>query len=175
MMVVEPLGPKELIDMDASGSFGLGAINYITKEFFMLPTPTIISGLPIHVGEMAVLMLSVDTWAGPTRAELSEEQEKSHFCSKHLDLYSDNQAVIASVNYGRSQEEFLSMGTRYIHYQMAMRDSTLTLTYVNTKDNIFADNLSRDCTETVQFLLNKGFQRIFISEKRLSEVMAFDI
>jgi hypothetical protein len=57
MMIVQPLGPKELIDMDVSGSFGLGAINYITKEFFMLPTPTIISGLPIHVGEMAVLML----------------------------------------------------------------------------------------------------------------------
>jgi hypothetical protein len=173
MMIVQPLGPKELIDMDASGSYGLGPINYITKEFFMLPTPTIISGLAIHVGEMAVLMLVVDAWAGPTRAELAGEEP--NLCSKLLDLYSDNQAVISSVNFGRSQDEFLAMGTRYVHYQMAMRDSTLTLTYVNTKKNIFADNLSRDCTATVQFLLNKGFQRIFISEKRLSEVMAFDI
>ena len=173
MMIVQPLGPKEFIDMDASGSFGLGAINYITKEFFLLPTPTIISGLPIHVGEMAVLMLVLDAWAGPTRGEISGEEP--NFCSKNLDLNSDNQAVIASVNFGRSQDEFLSMGTRYVHYQMALRDSTLTLTYVNTKENIFADNLSRDCTETVRFLLNKGFQRIFIREKRLSELMAFDI
>ena len=59
------------------------------------------------------------------------------------------------------------MGTRYVHYQMAMRDSTLALTYVNTKENVFADNLSRDCNATVQFLLTKGFQRIFISENHL--------
>ena len=58
---------------------------------------------------------------------------------------------------------------------MALRYSTLTLTYVSTKENIFADNLSRDCTETVHFLLNKGFHKIFISEKRLSELIAFDI
>ena len=82
--------------MDASGSFALGAINYITKEFVLLPTPTIISALPIHVGEMAVLMLVDDAWAGPTRGELSGEEP--NFCSKNLDLYSDNQAVIASVN-----------------------------------------------------------------------------
>ena len=173
MMIVEPLGPNELIDMDASGSYGLGAINYIAKEFFMLPTPTVITGLPIHTGEMAVLMLVLDVWAGPTRAELSEEE--SNLCSKHLELYSDNQPVIASVNFGRSQDEFLAMGTRYVHYQMAMRDSTLTLAYVNTKQNIFADNLSRDCASTVQFLLNKGFQRIFVRENRLSELVAFDI
>ena len=67
------------------------------------------------------------------------------------------------------------MGTRHVHYQMAMRDSTISLTYVNTKENVFADNLSRDCDSTVQFLVNKGFQRIFISENRLGELMAFDI
>ena len=152
-MIVQPLGPKELIDMDASGSFGLGAINYITKEFFFLPPPAIVAGLPIHVGEMAVLMLGIDTWAGPTRGELSGEEP--NLCSKHLDLYSDNQAVVASINFGRSQEDFLAMGTCYVHYQMALRDSTLTLTYVSTKENIFADNLSRDWAETVHFLQSR--------------------
>ena len=139
----------------------------------MLPTPSIISDLPIHAGEMAVLMLVIDTWAGPTRAEVKPSEPS--LCSKRLDLYSDNQAVIASVNYGRSQNEFLAMGTRYIHYQMAFRDSTLAITYVNTKDNVFADNLSRDCSTTVQFLQSSGFRRVFISEYRLSELIAFDI
>ena len=159
--------------MDASGSYGLGAINLISKEFFMLPTLAVIFALPIHAGEMAVLMLVLDTWAGPTRPEVAHNQPS--FCSKHLELYSDNQAVIAAVNFGRSQDHFLAMGTRYVHYQMAMRDSTLLLTYVNTKENVFADNLSRDCDLTVQFLVNKGFRWIFISENRLGELMTFDI
>ena len=128
----------------------------------MVPTPAVISALPIHAGEMAVLMLGLDTWAGPTRTEVAHNQ-------------SDNQAVIAAVNVGRSQDNFLAMGNRYVHYQMAMRDSTLLLTYVNTKENVFADNLSRDCDLTVQFLVNKGFRWIFISENRLGELMTFDI
>ena len=173
MMVTEPVGPCDFIDMDASGKYGLGAVNYITKEFFMLPTPSIISDLPIHTGEMAVLMLVIDTWAGPTRAEVTSSEPS--LCSKRLDLYSDNQAVIASVNYGRAQDQFLAMGTRYIHYQMAFRDSTLSITYVNTKANVFADNLSRDCSTTVHFLLSSGFRRVFVRESRLSELMAFDI
>ena len=172
MMEIEPLGPKEFIDMDASTTFGLGAINYLTQEFFLLPTPGIISHLPIHAGEMAVLMLAIDLWAGPTRSEATDDE---NFCSKHLNLFSDNQAVIASVNYGRSQDTFLSLGTRYLHYQMAMRDSTLSLTYVNTKDNLFADNLSRECDDTVRFLSCKGFTRIFVTESRLEDLMAFDI
>ena len=172
MMEIKSLGPKEFIDMDASTTFGLGAINYLTQEFFLLPTPGIIAHLPIHAGEMAVLMLVIDLWAGPTRSEASDDE---NLCSKHLNLFSDNQAVIASVNYGRSQDTFLSLGTRYLHYQMAMRDSTLSLTYVSTKDNIFADNLSRECDSTVRFLSCKGFTRIFVTESRLEELMAFDI
>ena len=144
MVVIKTIGPKQFIEMDASKSYGLGAINYISEDFFMLPTPAVIFALPIHAREMAVLMLGLDTWAGPTRTEVAHNQ-------------SDNQAVIAAVNVGGSQDNFLAMGNRYVYYQMAMRDSTLLLTYVNTKENVFADNLSRDCDLTVQFLVNKGF------------------
>ena len=124
MMVLSPLGPNEFIDMDASGKYGLGAINYLTKEFFLLPTPEIIAHLPIHVGEMAVLMLVLDVWSGPVRSQL--DQPETSFCSKHLSLFSDNQSVIAAINFGRSKDDFLSLGTRYVHHQMAIRDSTLT-------------------------------------------------
>ena len=172
MMEIDSLGPNEFIDMDASTTFGLGAINYLTHEFFLLPTPGIIADLPIHAGEMAVLMLVIDLWAGPTRCQATDDK---NFCSKHLDLYSDNQAVIASVNYGRSRDSFLSLGTRYVHYQMAMRDSTLSLTYVYTKDNIFVDNLSRDCDTTVKFLSSRGFTRVFVTESRLQDLVAFDV
>ena len=46
--------------MDASSSWGLMAINYVCKEFFLLSNPDLLSGLPIHCGEMAVLVLAVD-------------------------------------------------------------------------------------------------------------------
>ena len=104
-----------------------------------------------------------------------EATDEKNFCSKQLDLYSDNQAVIASVNYGRSRDSFLSLGTRYVHYQIAMRESTPSLTYVNTKDNIFADNLSRDCDTTVKFLSSRGFTRVFVTESRLQDLVAFDV
>ena len=45
--------------------------------------------------------------------------------------------------------------------------STLTLTYVNTKQNFFDNNLTADCSATTQFLLYKGFQKICIREKLL--------
>ena len=173
MMVLSPLGPEEFIDMDASGRYGLGAINYLTKEFFFLPTPEIISHLPIHAGEMAVLMLVLDVWAGPVRSQL--DQPEATFCSKQLSLFSDNQSVIAAINFGRSKDDFLSLGTRYVHHQMAIRDSTLTLTYINTKSNVFADNLSRDCPKTFDFLLSQKYKRVFVSQDRLNQIMLLDI
>ena len=45
-----------------------------------------------------------------------------------------------------------------------------TLTYVNTKQNFFVNNLTADCSATTQFLLYKGFQKICIREKLLREV-----
>ena len=175
MMVPTTLGPGEFIDMDASGSFGLGAINYPQKEYFLLPTPSSIKTLPIHTGEMAVLMLVVDIWAGPPRSQVEDIRSNSNFSSKQLQLYSDNQSVIASINYGRAKDDFLAMGARFIHHHMAIRDSTLTLSYVNTKENLFADNLSRNCDKTVNFLLSQGFRQVFVSDNRIEQLMSTDM
>ena len=122
---------------------------------------------------MAVLMLVLDVWAGPVRSQL--DQPEATFCSKQLSLFSDNQSVIAAINFGRSKDDFLSLGTRYVHHQMAIRDSTLTLTYINTKSNVFADNLSRVCPKTFDFLLSQKYQRVFVSQDRLNQIMLLDI
>ena len=47
MMLKSPL-PAERVDMDASLSWGLGAVNLAKKEFFLLPNPTLLKILPIH-------------------------------------------------------------------------------------------------------------------------------
>jgi hypothetical protein len=175
MMVLSPCGPKEFIDMDASTGFGLGAINYQKKEFFLLPTPTIITSLPIHCGEMAVLMLVVDTWAGPSIAHIKDCDVGDTFCQKKLDLFSDNQACIAAINFGRAKDEFLAMGTRFVHFNMAIRDASMTLSYVNTKENKFADDLSRNCLKTVDFLLSQGYDKLDLPKERLEQLMAQDL
>ena len=60
MMVPRLLGPPESIEMDASQKWGIGAVSHITREFFQVPTPKVLEGLPIHCAEMAALMLVID-------------------------------------------------------------------------------------------------------------------
>ena len=175
MMVLSPSSPEEFIDMDASTGFGLGAINYQKKEFFLLPTPTIIESLPIQCGEMAVLMLVVDTGSGPSIAHLKDCDVGETFCHKKLYLFSDNQACIAAINFGRAKDEFLAMGTRFVHFNMAIRDATMTLSYVNTKENKFADDLSRNSLKTVDFLLSQEYDKLDLPEDRLEKLMAQDL
>ena len=52
-MEIDPLGLDEFIDMEALTNFGLGAINYLTREFFLLPTAGVIAELPIHADNQA--------------------------------------------------------------------------------------------------------------------------
>ena len=63
-MVIKRRGPAESIDMDVLSGWGIRAVNHVQKEFFMLTTPDISAGLPIHCAEMSALMLVVDTWTG---------------------------------------------------------------------------------------------------------------
>ena len=64
MMNVTQITPEGNIEMDASTSWGIGAVNHISKEFFLIPSPSVIADLPIHCGEMSALMLVVDAWSG---------------------------------------------------------------------------------------------------------------
>ena len=144
MMECNRIGPEESIEMDASLSYCIAGVNHIEKEFFMIPVPKVIEKLPIHCTEMAALMLSVDVWSG-MRSDPQSPGVKSAtiFRSSRVTLKSDNQAVIKAVNNGHAKDEFLCLGIRYIHYQMALVYGQFDLVYVNNKDNIWADGLRR--------------------------------
>ena len=58
---------------------------------------------------------------------------------------------------------------------MAIRDATMTLSYVNTKENKFADDLSRNSLKTVDFLLSQGYDKLDLPEDRLEKLMAQDL
>ena len=178
MMIPKQFGPENTVDMDASTSWGMGAVNYINKEFFMVGNPPVLKDLPIHCGEMAVLMLVVDVWAGQIATivqEMSEDQGSvSLFKSSHVVLKSDNQAVISTINNGRAVDDFLGIGMRYVHHQMALRDSKLSLSYVKSKENVIADGLSRGSEASVNDLISSGFTQIFVPCERLSALLVLD-
>ena len=137
MMIPHKSGPDTVIEMDASLKWGIGAVNHHSKEFFLVETPTILKGLPIHCAEMSALMLVVDVWNGGCIADPQSPGvgDRNPFKSAETRLYSDNQAVIQAINNGRASDEFLCLGMRFVHYQMALVDGQFTLDYINTKSN----------------------------------------
>ena len=120
-------------------------------------------------------MLTVDVWSGqrddPQRPGVTE----SVFRLSQVNLRSDNQAVIKAINHGHAVDEFLCMGMRYIHYQMALVDGRFSSIYVNTKENVWADGLSRGNSTVESQLISKGYSRIFVPEGRLQRLMDIDI
>ena len=106
-MVPDRFGPEESIEMDASLKWGIGAINHIGREFFLVETPQVIKDLPIHCAEMSALMLAVDTWYGQMLDPQSPGVRKSFFQSAEVKMFSDNQAVIHAINHGKARDDFL--------------------------------------------------------------------
>ena len=77
-------------------------------------------------------------------------------------------AVISAINSGKAKDDFLGHGMRFVHYHMALRDCELSLIYVNTKENVIADSLSRGDSDVVRDLLMKGFRQLFVPQSHLS-------
>ena len=173
MMILKSVTPEQSVDMDASTSWGLGAVNFERKEFFLLPNPPFLKGLPIHCGEMGVLVLSVDLRSGPLSN--SPPDLATGFYAHHLSWRSDNSAVISVINRGKAKDDFLAKGLRYVTAELAIRDATLTLSYVNTKENSIADPLSRGCVETCSQLISSGYTQLFVPESRLEALMALQL
>ena len=146
---------------------------WLSIEFFLLPNPPILHGLPIHCGEMAVLVLSVDCWSGPLSN--SPPDFSIGFYAHHLNWRSDNSAVISVINRGKAKDDFLAKGLRYITAELAIRDANLTLSYVNTKENSIADPLSCGCLKTSNQLISSGYTQLFVPESRLEDLLALQL
>ena len=107
MMIPKKIGTTKTIEMDASTSWGIGAVNHITKELFMLSTPKVIANLPIHCGEMSAVMLVVDAWTGQRLDPQSPGSGLCLFQSTTVTLLSDNQSVITAINSGKAKEKYV--------------------------------------------------------------------
>ena len=51
------------------------------------------------------------------------DDELFTFRSSYLELWSDNQAVVSVISTGRTSNDFMGLGLRYVHFQMAIRDA----------------------------------------------------
>ena len=90
-------------------------------------------------------------------------------------MRSNNQAATSATNSGKVKDDFLGQGMQFVHYEMAIRDSKLLLLYVNTKDNIIADRLSRGDSDMVSELKMKGYSQVFVPMTHLSKLMSLDL
>ena len=58
---------------------------------------------------------------------------------------------------------------------MALVDGHFDLAYINTKDNVWADGLSRGDDKVVKELLIRDYKRVFVPEDRLQYLVDMDI
>ena len=65
------------------------------------------------------------------------------------------------------------IGMRFIHYQMALVDGKFSLIYIGTKDNVWADGLSRGKESTENELIKKALHE-FLSLERLNKLIDID-
>ena len=122
---------------------------------------------------MAVLMLSVDLWAGP----LAHRQPdiSSRFYGYDLAWRSDNMAVVTTINSGKARDDFLATVLHYVMSELVIRDARLTFTYVNTKENCIANGLSCGCLETVSKLECQGFIQKLVIDSHLSQLLSLEL
>ena len=126
---------KGLVTLDASkfgenGKPGIGAFNFDNNEFFHRPVPSYMSEWDIGtlelVNHLAVARVWGHAWAG-----------------LEITGYTDNQSAMYLLRHGRSRSEHrLDIAREFASIQQQFK-FLWTSEYVNTKDNILSDCLSR--------------------------------
>lgn len=124
------------ITMDASskgevdGRPGIGAYNFDTNEYFHTPLPKWFPAMDIADYELLVHIIVGIVW-GPSWRGIE------------LDGYTDNQATQHLLNHGRSNSEVRLNMAREFWWQQSRYDFKWNSYYINTKDNVLSDCLSR--------------------------------
>ena len=124
------------ITMDASSKGevddrpGIGAYNFETNEYFHTPIPRWFPVLDIADYELLVHIIVGIVW-GPTWRGLE------------VDGYTDNQATQHLLNHGRSHSELRLNLAREFWWQQSTYDFKWNSLYINTKNNVHSDSLSR--------------------------------
>ena len=118
------------ITSDASGSWGCGAFSS-EHQWYQFPWPCEWAGIHITIKELVPVVISCALWGHRWRGQ-------------SVLAYTDNAAVVAIVNSGRSKDSLAMHLMRCLFFFMAEGEYTLKATHVEGKSNVAADALSRN-------------------------------
>ena len=123
--------PEVVIPSDASGRWGCGAFSS-TGEWFQCAWPEEWKEVHITEKELMPIVVAATLW-------------ESSWQGKTIQCRTDNAAVVANVNSGRSKRSAIAMHLmRTLFFVMARFNMVLVAAHVPGRENEAADALSRD-------------------------------
>ena len=122
-------GPTSKFASDASGSWGCGA--HTTESWFQMQWNEQLSPLSITIKELLPIMFTVVVWGKRWQAQ----KVLCHF---------GNQAVVAVLRSRSSKQPQLMHMLRCLYFVEALYGFELLASYIPTKANYLADDLSRN-------------------------------
>ena len=130
MTAVGLRAPSITVTSDASGSWGCGAFT-ARGRWFQYRWPSSWSAVGITVKELLPIVFSCAIWGRGWQG-------------KQVQCYSDNAAVVAVINAGRSKDRRVMHLLRSLFFFMARDKYSLYATHVEGRLNVAADALSRN-------------------------------
>ena len=121
---------SQIITSDASGLWGCGAFT-ASGKWFQFEWPDQWASIHITVKELLPVVMSCALWGHRWKGE-------------SVLARSDNAAVVAIINSGRSKDKLVMHLMRCLFFFMARNEHTLVATHVEGKLNVAADALSRN-------------------------------
>ena len=115
---------------EVGGRPGIGAFNFETNEYFHTPIPKWFPEMDIADYELLVHVIVGIVW-GPSWRGIE------------VDGYTDNQATQHLLNHGRSHSDVRLNLAREFWWQQSQYDFKWNSLYINTKNNVLSDCLSR--------------------------------
>ena len=109
---------------------GLGGFNHETNEYFSCTVPPRFSQLSISDLELLAHVVALHLW--------SNEWDRAS-----VEIHTDNQACFYLLRNGRSREDIRLQMSRWIAMCQVDNNFRLASTWISTKENNFADALSR--------------------------------
>lgn len=111
---------------------GCGAFQQSDKTYFHRPFPKFLvdQKRPIHQLEMITLVVAVKLWG-------------ENFAGKRISIYCDNDACVAVINNGKSQDTYLVECLRELLFFCAKYHFTINAIHIPGVDNRIPDYLSR--------------------------------
>ena len=114
--------------------------------------------LDITKKEMLTVMLAIKHWF----SELSNHK---------VEIFVDNQACVALLNYGITRSPFLASCLREIQYCLAKYNIEIKATYIPSKDNKLADLCSRAFCTDLHF---KNFNKLLLNGTLVLDTLHYD-